>query len=107
MFSDTALARRIEAAEALNSAGSGESIATCGGYATFAGIGSPLTHAIGLGMNGTVRTAEFDAMEEFFRSRGVPVNLDFCPLADFSFLDLLGQRGYRIVECNNVLVGPV
>jgi GNAT superfamily N-acetyltransferase len=107
MFSDTALARRIEAAEALNSAGSGESIAICGGYATFAGVGSPLTHAIGLGMNGPVNAAQFEAMEHFFRARGVPVNLDFCPHADFSFVELLGAGGYRIVECNNVLVAPV
>ncbi|HWZ32363.1 MAG TPA: hypothetical protein VNX18_13580 [Bryobacteraceae bacterium] len=107
MFSDAALARRIEGGEALNSAGSGESIPICGGYATFAGAGSPLTHAIGMGMNGQVTAAEFDVMEHFFRSRGVPVNLDFCPHADSSLLELLGARGYRIVECNNVLAGPI
>jgi hypothetical protein len=107
MFSDSVLARRIEGGEALNSAGCGESIQICGGYATFAGVGSPLTHAIGLGMNGLVRAAEFDRLEEFFRSRGVPVNLDFCPHADFSLIELLGARGYRIVECNNVLAGPI
>lgn len=107
MFSDAALARRIEAGEALNSSQCGESIETCGGFATFAGAGSPLTHAIGLGMNGPVSTSEFDRMEQFFRSRGVPVNLDFCPHADFSLLELVGTRGYRIVECNNVLAGPV
>ena len=107
MFSDTALARRIEGGEALNSAGCGESIAVCGGFATFAGAGSPLTHAIGLGMNGAVSAAEFDRMEAFFRSRGVPVNLDYCPHADFSLVEHLGVRGYRIVECNNVLAGPI
>ena len=107
MFSDAQLARRIEAGEALNAAGVGESFAVCGGYATFAGAGSPLTHAIGLGMNGPVPAAEFDRMEEFFRSRGVGVNLDYCPHADFSMLELLGERGYRIVECNNVLAGPI
>ncbi len=107
MFSDSALARRIEGGEALNSAGTGESIAICGGYATFAGVGSPLTHAIGLGMNGPVSAAEFDRMEEFFRSRGVSVNLDFCPHADVTLMELLAARGYRIVECNNVLAGPV
>ena len=107
MFSDTALARRIEAGEALNAAGCGESIAVCGGYATFAGVGSPLTHAIGLGMNGPVTAEEFDRMEGFFHSRGVGVNLDYCPHADFSLIELLGKRRYRIVECNNVLAGPV
>ncbi len=107
MFADTSLARRIEAAEALNAAGSGESIATCGGFASFAGVGSPLTHAIGLGMNGPITTDDFDGMEEFYRSRGASVNLDFCPHADASLMELTGARGYRIVESNNALVGPV
>jgi hypothetical protein len=107
MFSGGALAHRIEGGEALNAAGSGESIAVCGGYANFAGVGSPVTHAIGLGMNGPVSEAEFDRMEEFYRWRGCAVNLDLCPHADWSLIELLGQRGYRIVECNNVLAGPV
>jgi hypothetical protein len=107
MFCDSALARRIEAGEALNSSQCGESIAVAGGYATFAGVGSPLTHAIGIGMNGPVSAGEFDRMEEFFRSRGVPVNLDYCPHTDYSLLELLGARGYRVVECNNVLAGPI
>jgi GNAT superfamily N-acetyltransferase len=107
MFTDTLLARRIEAAEALNAAGSGESIAICGGFASFAGIGSPLTHAIGLGMNGPIATDDFDRMQEFYRSRGSSVNLDFCPHADPSLMELTGARGYRIVESNNVLAGAV
>lgn len=107
MFSDTALAQRIEAGEALNAAGSGESIPICGGYANFAGVGSPVTHAIGLGMNGPITADEFDRMEQFYRFRGSAVNLDLCPHADWSLVELLGQRGYRIVECNNVMAGPV
>jgi GNAT superfamily N-acetyltransferase len=107
MFSDFALAWRIEAGESLNASQCGESIAVAGGYATFAGVGSPLTHAIGLGMNGPVSEGDFDRMEEFYRSRGVPVNLDLCPHADLSLIELLGARGYRIVECNNVLAGPI
>src|SRR5579872_89629 len=107
MFCDAALARRIENGESLNSAGSGASIPICGGHATFAGAGSPLTHAIGLGMNGPVSAPDFDRMEEFFHARGVSVNLDYCPHADFSLLELLGARGYRIVECNNVLAGLI
>ena len=107
MFADAALARRIEYGEAQNAAGCGESIAVAGGYACFAGVGSPLTHAIGLGLNGPVSRGEFDWMEEFYRSRGSAVNLDFCPHADPSLIELLGERGYRIVECNNVLAGAV
>ena len=73
----------------------------------FAGVGSPLTHAIGLGLNGLVAAAEFDRMEEFYKSRGSPINLDLYPHADWSMFELVAARGYRIVECNNVLVGPV
>jgi GNAT superfamily N-acetyltransferase len=107
MFLDRALARRIEAGEALNAAQSGEFLAVAGGYAAFAGVGSALTHAIGLGMDGPVTTDEFNRMEEFYRSRGAWVNLDFCPHADTSLMELLGTRGYRIVECSNALAGPV
>jgi GNAT superfamily N-acetyltransferase len=107
MFSDTALAQRIEWGEALNTAGSGESIAIAGGHANFAGVGSPVTHAVGLGMNGPVTAAEFDRMESFYRDRGSGVSVEVCPFADWSLFELLGERGYRIVECNNVLAGPV
>ena len=107
MFADTALARRIEHGEALNAAGCGESIAIAGGFAAFSGAGSPLTHAIGLGLNGPVTTAEFDCLENFYHSRGASINLDFYPHADLSMLNLLADRAYRIVECNNVLAGPV
>ncbi len=55
MFADTALARRIEHGEALNAAGCGEWLAVAGGYAAFSGVGSPLTHAIGLGLDGPFR----------------------------------------------------
>lgn len=107
MFADLPLAVRIERGEALNASQSGESIAVCGGYASFAGVGSPLTHAIGLGMSGPIASDDFDRMEEFYRSRGSCVNLDFCPHADPSLMELVGARGYRIVECNNVMAGPV
>lgn len=106
MFADTALARRIERGEALNAASCGESIEIAGGYAAFCGAGSPLTHAVGLGLNGPVSAADFDRMEEFYRSRGSGISVEFCPHADWSLLELLGQRGYAIAECNNVLAGP-
>lgn len=107
MFADTPLARRIEEGEARNAAGCGEAIAVAGGFAAFSCVGSPLTHAIGLGMNGPVSSAEFDRMEGFYWSRGAVVNLDFCPHADPTLLDLVAARGYRIVECNNAMAGPV
>jgi GNAT superfamily N-acetyltransferase len=107
MLSDIALARRIEFGDALNAAGCGEAIEIAGGYAAFAGVGSPLTHAVGLGLYGPVSIAELDRLEDFYRSRGSSISVEVSTFADLSFLELLGQRGYRIVECNHVLAGPV
>lgn len=110
------LARRLEAAEALNGVacadaqrqldpGSGAAVLeVAGGYAIFVGQGSPLMHATGIGMRGPVRGAEMDRLEEFFRSREAAANVDLCPLADASVLELLAGRGYRVIEFNNVLV---
>jgi GNAT superfamily N-acetyltransferase len=107
VFADLALARRIELGEATNAAQCGESIEVGGGYAAFAGVNSPLTHAIGLGLHGPVSAMEFDRMEAFYQARGSPVNLDLYPHADWSMFDFMTARGYHIVECNNVLAGPV
>ena len=74
-----------------------------GGIAMFAGVGSPITHAIGTGMQGVVTAHEIDAMEGFYRSRGSHAEIDLCPLADESYLPQLSERGYRVVELNNVL----
>jgi hypothetical protein len=107
MFADLALVRRIEMGEAMNAAECGDFIEVGGGYAAFAGVNSPLTHAIGLGLNGAVSAAEFDRMEAFYTARGSPINLDLYPQADWSMFEFMAARGYRIVECNNVLAGPV
>src|ERR1017187_6239406 len=109
IFADAPLARRLEAAEAANARGcnSGPGAAVlevAGGCAVFVGAESPLTHAVGLGLNGPVREAEIGAIEAFFRSRGAKVAVDLCPLADPGLLEALGKRGYRATEFNNVLV---
>ena len=105
IFADLHLARRLEASDAVNAAcAAPESLPVAGGIAAFAGAGSPLTHAIGVGMYGPVGAAELDRIEEFYRSRASSVNLDLCPLADPSLAELLGRREYRVVEFNNVLV---
>jgi len=107
---DTALARRIESAEAANARGctatlpNAASAEIAGGCAVFAGADSPLTHAIGIGLNGLVTEADVCAMESFFRTRGAKPVIDLSPLADPSLTELLGARGYRISELNNVLV---
>jgi len=108
-FADGLLARRLEAAEAANARGcsSGPGAAVLevsGGCAIFVGADSPLTHAVGLGLNGPVREEEIAAIERFFRSRGAKVVVDLCPLAEPGLLEALGGRGYQATEFNNVLV---
>jgi GNAT superfamily N-acetyltransferase len=104
ILADLFLARRLEAADAANAAcAAPHSINIAGGVAAFAGCGSPLTHAIGAGMRGAVTGAELDDIEMFYRARGSAVNIDLCPLADPSFIELVGRRPYRVVEFNNVL----
>jgi hypothetical protein len=103
-----ALAQRLESAEALIGAACasvGSAILeVAGGTAIFAGIASPLTHAVALGMRGPVRAADIDRMEDFYRVRGATPSIELCPLADASLIELLGARGYRITEFNNMLV---
>jgi hypothetical protein len=110
IFADTPLARRLEAAEAANARGTnnrpGSAVleARGGGCAIFAGAESPLSHAVGIGLNGPVADAEIGEIETFFRSRGAKVMFDICPLADPVLVSTLSDRGYRIAEFNNVLV---
>jgi hypothetical protein len=110
VFSDLPLARRIEAAEAANARGctaihpEAAALDVAGGCAVFVGAGSPLSHAVGIGLNGPVTGQEIDLLEAFFRSRGSQVSIDLCPLADPGILTTLGDRGYRVTEFNNVLV---
>jgi GNAT superfamily N-acetyltransferase len=118
-FVDKAFARRLEAAEEMPQVhyarlyqkvrpevGAGvEEI--CGGHMVFAGVGSPIGRAGGLGFDSPVSAADLDRMEEFYRSRGAPSQVDVCPLTDPSLLELLKLRGYTMAELNNVLYRPL
>ena len=107
---DIHLARRLEAAEAANARGcapvveGAAAIEIGGGWAIFAGAGSPLTQVVGMGLTRPVSRPEVIEMEAFFRSRGARVSVDLCPLADPGLVELLGERRYRATEFNNVLV---
>src|SRR5687768_2486190 len=108
-FADIQLARRLEAAETANARGCSEYpgaafLEIAGGCAIFVGAESPLTQAVGLGVNGPVKERDIWQMETFFRTRGAPVSIDLCPLADPGLLPLLANRGYHAAQFNNVLV---
>ncbi len=110
---DRALAFRLEVAEAAN----GLAIARAanrhnpaaiakpfaGGTAVFGGVGSPMTHALGIGLNGPVAASELADMEAFFRDRGSACLIDLCPMADESVISYVQANPYRVIEFNNVL----
>ncbi len=69
----------------------------------FAGLGSPIGRAVGMGFDAPVTEADFDQLENFYYSRQAPAQLDYCPLTDSSLLEIARKRGYGIAELNNVL----
>jgi hypothetical protein len=113
------LARRLEACDAWGNARSVSALAglypdvgaatmpVAGGYAMYAGPDSPLTQAIGLGMDGPAAATEVDRLEEFYRTRDTPVHVEMCPLADQTLHALLAERGYRVEERSCVLARPL
>jgi hypothetical protein len=113
------LARRIELTEAQAAVdgaetmkrlrpGSGAAVERiAGGFAVYCGPNSPTTQAVGLGLSGHVSPEEFDQLEEFYRSRGEPVRVETCPLADHFFFEHFGKRGYRVTEFSNVMALPL
>ncbi len=119
LFADHALAVRLESADA---AGSAECVRiyaqlhsdrgaavveVAGGYALYAGLDSPLTQAVGLGMEAPATASDIDGLEAFYQSKRAPVIVELCPLADAALLSLLSKRGYRLIEHSNVLYQPI
>jgi len=97
-------AERVRAAKG---DGEGAIAAVAGGYAIYCGAGSPVTQAVGLGLHGPVSKEEFEQLEEFYFSRGEPVRVETCPLADGSLIEHYRERGYGVTEFSNVMVRPV
>jgi ribosomal protein S18 acetylase RimI-like enzyme len=116
---DLALARRIELAEAhaaVNCANAVELLPSgaraaveriAGGFAIYCGAGSPVTQAVGLGLDGAVSEEDFDRLEQFYRSRNEAVRVETCPLADASLIRHFGEHGYRVTEFSNVMALPL
>ena len=120
-FVDMELARRLELAghpdclsegnegiEPVQSKRPGDvRIALGGGIAEFRGVNSPVTQAEGLGLNGPVSEEDMERMEKFYRCRGSAVFIEVSPMADPSFIEMLGQRGYRVIEFSNMLIREI
>ncbi|HBL29610.1 MAG TPA: hypothetical protein DD490_22480 [Acidobacteria bacterium] len=119
IFSDLALSRRLERAEAFGNASFVEArahlypdsgacwIDVAGAWAMYDGPTSPLTQTFGLGLFEPVTAAELERVEELFHHRGAPVFHEVSPLADPGLLPLLGGKGYRPIELTSVMVRPV
>jgi ribosomal protein S18 acetylase RimI-like enzyme len=114
-FVDKALARRFEAVEEMPQVlyaqvfqktrpeigASEEEI--CGGHMIFAGLGSPIGRATGVGLDRPFTADDLDRIEQFYRARQAPSQVDICPLHDPALFEMFKERGYAIAELNNVL----
>jgi hypothetical protein len=115
LFCDTALAGRIERAEAQVIAEASRAvrrrradaadfvIPVAGGVACFAEEGSPLNKVAGLGFGGVPGPAALDEIERAYAACGAPVQVELAHLADPEIGAVLTGRGYRLVSFENVL----
>jgi len=114
-FASTALAARIEAAEASLIADSAEATARrrpdedvavvplAGGVAVYAGAGSPLCKVAGMGFGEPVDEERLEQVERMYAQRGAPVRVELASLADPSIGERLTRRGYVLAGFENVL----
>jgi GNAT superfamily N-acetyltransferase len=115
LFCDTALAERIERAEAQLIAEASQAarrrqadtagfvIPVSGGVASFAEEGSPFNKVSGLGFGGVPGAAALGEIERAFTVCGAAVQIEIAHLADPAIGALLTGRGYRLVSFENVL----
>jgi GNAT superfamily N-acetyltransferase len=115
LFCDTALAKRIEQAEAKLVAGASQAayrrtgnqagfvIRIAGGVASFAEEDSPFNKVAGLGFGGVPEAAALGEVERAFAACGAPVQVELAHLGDPAIGVLLTERGYRLVSFENVL----
>ena len=114
-FVDQVLARRFEACEEMPQVlyarmfqktrpeiGAAEE-EICGGHMIFAGLGSPIGRATGLGLDRAFTAADLDSIEQFYRAHHAPAQVDLCPMHRPEVFELFKERGYALAELNNVL----
>lgn len=114
-FVDRTLARRLESCEEMPQVlyarvfqktrpeiGAAEE-EVCGGHMIFAGLGSPIGRATGVGLDRPCSPADLDRIEQFYARHSAPSQVDLTPLHEPPVFELLKERGYAIAELNNVL----
>lgn len=80
-----------------------ETLQAAGGIAVFAGVGSPITQASGIGLDGPVAADQLETLERFFFDRGAPADFELTPYIDSSVLEWVRGRPYRLQEFSEVL----
>jgi hypothetical protein len=115
LFSDLALARRLERAEGYACQqyaaahrrvfpdSHTEWLEYAGAYAVFDGIESPITQTFGLGLFEELTAASLDVIEKFFHDRSAPANHEVSPFAGVEALKLLCSRHYKPIETSSVM----
>jgi ribosomal protein S18 acetylase RimI-like enzyme len=114
-FIDRALARRLESGEEMPQVlyartfqktrpeiGAAEE-EICGGHMIFAGLGSPIGRVTGAGLDRPFTADDLNRVEQFYRARKAPSQVDLCPMHDAAVFEMFKERGYGIAELNNVL----
>ena len=118
-FSDLALSRRLERAEASAGAefvearaklfpiSNAQWIEVAGAYAMYDGAASPVTQTFGLGLFETITASEMKVIEEFYQDLASPVFHEVSPLAGISLAALLSRRDYHAMEFTSVMFRPI
>lgn len=92
-----------EVAPQLNAA----ALEVAGGVAGFAGAGSPLSEACGLGVFEDVTSNVVARMTQFYIERGSVPRVLVSPLCSIALTDELARAGYRPVEYQNVFLREI
>lgn len=113
MFTDAALAARIDRVEARLSHAIAGPIAGAlvhdigGGFSVLARHGSPINKVVGIGYTGPLDPTLLAEVEAAWRLRGEPTRVELSTLADPDVAQQLGARGYRLLGFEHVLVRPI
>jgi ribosomal protein S18 acetylase RimI-like enzyme len=117
LFATTSLAARLDLAEARHCAafagiqgrrGRDAFVTPIGGtIAVYGSPGAPYNKLVGLGVAGELDEEALAQLEEEFRRRDAPLQVELSTLADPAVGALLTRRGYALVNFENVLGLPL
>jgi GNAT superfamily N-acetyltransferase len=114
MIVDHALMHRIEDAIAAERSAFADGMAAlrpelgagwlpvAGGRAIFTGAGFFTNRAMAMGLRGAVSAEEVGRVEAFYAAHGVPSEIEIASMVHRSLIQLLNQRGYRLVRFRNI-----